>query len=442
MKTLHKVTAISSILIVVALGTYLLVSSHAASPYSSTTATNGELSSGASQQYCSGASNGSCVVFGQTAPSIPMDGDVALALSSPGTPFSPTSFWNTQLPDNTPINPNTAAYQGDIDYDLQHYFGTPSNPNNGNINTMQYTVPFYVVPADQPLVPVNAACANNGTQKASRNFTPPKDLEKDVLGNGNGLPVPADAHGAAGTDEAIVIYQPSTNTEWELWQFQQDGSGNWEACDGGLNTDVSGGDGVFTSPYGVSASGLPLLGGLIRIEELQAGQIDHVMNLSLPQRLSRPTIPANTPGATIGYSYPAVRTDGNSTNPLEIAEGQRFRLPTCLHLPTDTQTCVSLSTYSQTYPLTPVAMTIAVAAQKYGFIVGDGAGAVDVRGGDPTPYITAGLPNPYTTGPGVGGVNNGNEGLFGADGAKQYLIMQNFPWDQLQALPYNYGEPQ
>lgn len=50
-------------LLVASIGTYLLLGSHAATPYVSTTADSGTLTSGATKQTCSGASDGSCVVF-------------------------------------------------------------------------------------------------------------------------------------------------------------------------------------------------------------------------------------------------------------------------------------------------------------------------------------------------------------------------------------------
>ena len=103
--------------------------------------------------------------------------------------------------------------------------------------------------------------------------------------------------------------------------------------------------------------------------------------------------------------------------------GQRFILNPKLNL--------------STLGLSPMAMTIAVAAQKYGFVVDDSSGSVSIRLPDPTTYTVAGLPNPYTSGPGVGGV--GNQGLY--EGQSSSTIMKNFPWSQLEALPFNYGEP-
>jgi hypothetical protein len=237
------------------------------------------------------------------------------------------------------------------------------------------------------------------------------------------------------TDEEVTIYQPSSDKEWEFWHFAKNSGGNWTACWGGGMSNVSSGDGIFPSDLGATATSLPLLGGIPRISEFRAGQINHAINLSLGENFYRTEIlPATTPPTytvpanvsdpnKVAYSWPATRNDGLSTNPLAIPEGQRFILNPKLNL--------------STLGLSPMAMTIAVAAQKYGFVVDDTSGSVSIRLPDPTTYIVAGLPNPYTSGPGVGGV--GNQGLY--EGASGSSIMKNFPWSQLEALPFNYGEP-
>jgi hypothetical protein len=70
-KSTQQITAIIVVLIVAGLGTYLLVGSHAASPYISATADSGTLTSGATQQTCSGSNNGSCVIFGSSTTTTP-----------------------------------------------------------------------------------------------------------------------------------------------------------------------------------------------------------------------------------------------------------------------------------------------------------------------------------------------------------------------------------
>ena len=45
--------------------------------------------------------------------------------------------------------------------------------------------------------------------------------------------------------------------------------------------DVSTSDGVFSHEYGADATSLAELGGNVRIDELQAGQIDHAIGLEI-----------------------------------------------------------------------------------------------------------------------------------------------------------------
>lgn len=67
-KSVKYIPTVLVVFAVAAIGTYLLTSSHAASPYVSTTANSGVVNGAADQQSCSGASDGSCVVFGSSVP--------------------------------------------------------------------------------------------------------------------------------------------------------------------------------------------------------------------------------------------------------------------------------------------------------------------------------------------------------------------------------------
>jgi hypothetical protein len=63
-KRFQQVSVLLVVVIVASIGTYLLISSRAATPYASITANKGSLANGATSKTCSGASSGSCVVFG------------------------------------------------------------------------------------------------------------------------------------------------------------------------------------------------------------------------------------------------------------------------------------------------------------------------------------------------------------------------------------------
>jgi hypothetical protein len=62
-----------------------------------------------------------------------------------------------------------------------------------------------------------------------------------------GVPIPAAAKPAEGTDQHMVVWQPSTNTMWEFWHAQ-DVNGAWHARWGGRMTDVSSSPGFSQQP--------------------------------------------------------------------------------------------------------------------------------------------------------------------------------------------------
>ena len=252
--------------------------------------------------------------------------------------------------------------------------------------------------------------------KVTREYGYSTALNQHVLTGG--IPIPSVAEQSSNTDHTMIIYQPSKKTLWELSRVQKGASGNWEVGWAGKMTDVPRSDGIWPRHEGTSATGDALLGVVVRIEELQDGKIDHPVDLELPHTivLNRHTLPANTPGATLPYSWPADRLpDGVSSSPYAIPEGLRFRLDPSLNL--------------DSLNLSPVAHTIAVAAQKYGFMVENTGPDCNIKLGNPQPYEAAGLPDPY-------------KALFGAAFGSGYSlkVMANFPWRHLQALPFNYGQ--
>ena len=81
----------------------------------------------------------------------------------------------------------------------------------------------------------------------------------------------------------------------------------------------------------------------------------------------------------------------------------------------------------------PAVRTIARAMRKYGLIITDHGGAVVTYAEDPRPYeATHGGVNPYPA------LMDPDHPF--PDGDWAYVLTQ-IPIDQLQALPFNYGEP-
>jgi hypothetical protein len=287
-----------------------------------------------------------------------------------GQVFSPTSFWNAPLADNAPLDPSSPALVTELDRQV--------NGDGTWINTTSYSTPVYQVAADQPTIHVTLD-------------TWGPDLQQQF----NAVPLPANATAAAGTDKHLVVWQPSTDKMWEFWLMQNEADG-WHARWGGEMDNVSTSPGYFThtgltKDWGATATGLPLLGGLVTLADLSRGYINHALAIALPET------------ATKYWSWPAQRTDGGgwTTGVTTIPEGTRFRLNPNLNI-------ASLN-------LPPIDRMLALAAQRYGIVVRDKTGAVVFYGQDPVPTGS----NPWPA-------------AFQNQWPNKVLAL--FPWTHLQAL--------
>jgi hypothetical protein len=301
--------------------------------------------------------------------------------SAPFRLFSPSSIWNQPLSSGAAVDPASAGLVANLASTVLAEREVKTGPW---INTTSYSVPVYTVAGDQPTVRV-------ALEKASS--APALQAAWEAV------PLPADAHPAEGTDGVLVVWQPSTDRLWEFWRLSRLSDG-WHASWGGAMQHVSSNVGVYgpeawpgaQSWWGDSASSLELGGGLITLEELQCGVIDHALAIALPQ------IRAGV------YASPAKREDGKSSDPLSLPEGARLRLNPRLDL-------ASLH-------LPRVTLMIAQAAQRYGIYVRDGARNVTFFAQDPTPTGA----NPYI----------GAEGYFA--GMTPAQLLGAFPWNELEVL--------
>ena len=299
--------------------------------------------------------------------------------------FAPTSFWYSAIPANAPLHANSAGFLADFLRQKQTYYGTV------NVNTWSYASPVFIADANTP---TTKATYSNCQHK----LYPETALEAQWAA----VPIPSDAVPSNGTDAELTIYQPSTSTMWEFW-VASNATGQWQACWGGRMQNTNTSDGIWSKPYGATATGLPFLGGQITAEELSRGEIRHAIGISLVE----------TEAATV-FSWPANRSDGSNPTaaPNRIPEGLRFRLD-----PT-----INVDALAMTY----AGKVVAKAAQKYGFVVWDKAGALSIRAQNPKSYTALGQVDPYVA-------------LFG--GKPSYAILNGFPWERLQFMPMNYGKP-
>jgi hypothetical protein len=276
-------------------------------------------------------------------------------------PFAPSSFWRTPLQ-----NPAVDADSDTMVSRLQEQVGRYGT----YVNTTQYSVPVYEVGSD--ITPVRVVLDGGGTEELQDAF--------------EAVPLPPGARGSRGSDGSAVVWQPSTDTLWEFWKLRRD-DGTWRARWGGRIEQVSASSGVYEPPFGVAASGLSLLGGLLRDGEVRAGRVDHPIAISVPEVTARV------------FRAPATRTDGKSAGGIPL--GSRFRLDPAVDV--------------GRLPLSPAGRVVAAAAQRYGFVVTDtSVGCVCLYAEDPASLGS----NPWPE-------------LFGVPSWK---LLNGFPWAKLQLL--------
>lgn len=305
--------------------------------------------------------------------------------AQPATVFAPTSFWYTPLPTSITLHPDSANFVAEFLRQKKAYYGTVS------INTNAYSSPVYIVDAQTPTVQVTEWDAQKKGYKTAK-----------LAEQWAAVPIPVYAEEATGTDQEMTIWQPATDTLWEFWKTRKV-DGQWQAAWGGRMQNVSKSDGIWTRFFGTTATGLPFLGGQLTPDELRRGEIKHVMGISLVDLESWKVI-----------SWPANRSDGYNPKGVahRIPEGLRFRLDPGVDV--------------DALKMHPVGKVIARAAQKYGFVIWDKAGAITLRAQNTKSYTRRGLPDPYPE-------------IF--QGKPAWSILQGMPWEKLQFLPLDYGKP-
>jgi len=189
----------------------------------------------------------------------------------------------------------------------------------------EYGIPFVVVAADQPLVPITYTEAGDESDPGP-------------------FPIPLDApveggNGSSG-DRHVIALQQGTCQLYELYSSYRSGGG-WEAYSGAkfdLTSNV-------LRPLGwtsADAAGLPILPGLVRYDEVAAGVINHAIRVTFSQTQS-------------SYILPATHEASSRTDVDLPPMGLRLRLRADFDIS----------------GLSGQARVIAVALQQYGFIVAD-----------------------------------------------------------------------
>ncbi|MCI0513938.1 hypothetical protein L0128_12050, partial [candidate division KSB1 bacterium] len=264
--------------------------------------------------------------------------------------FSEQSFWNQPIPQNAEIDPRSGQWIEMLKQEpTREYFG---------INMKQYAIPVYEADANTPLVYVKYHYLSAEEKKVWVTHN-----DRARFGHGpdfNPVPIPEGARPDPETDAHFCVVDWNRKLAWDMWGLRQLADGSWESNTGMVYRLDGAGvfdgfelgyiDGESVHFHGPSrAAGVPAPAGLIRYDEVMAGEIRH--KLSCATRYA----------AYKEFVYPASWTDGFVEG--GIPEGAIIQLDPKLDL--------------SLFDLTPQEMVVARALQVYGMVV------VDVAQGQP-----------------------------------------------------------
>jgi len=237
-------------------------------------------------------------IVGKTAVAHPnAPGDVYLpVITKPGDPppqiascniFPDDNIWNTPI-DNAPLHPNSTNYINTIGANrgLHADFGSGVWPPGSD---SPIGIPYVVVGSNQPEIAVSFDYAD----------------ESDP----GPYPIPPDApiEGGSTTNEGdrhVLVLEKDNCILYELFAATKLPDNSWEAGSGAifdLNSHDLRPDG-WTS---ADAAGLPILPGLIRYDEVAAGEINHAIRFTAPQTQRAYVWPArHFASSQTGTNYP------------------------------------------------------------------------------------------------------------------------------------------
>jgi hypothetical protein len=250
--------------------------------------------------------------------------------STPFRAFSATSWWNTPLPADAPVHPNSDGIISFLKSDNTNS-GCPQLVGAG---TNRWGMPVYWASASDPAYKVTSV-----------KYTIPAEFAN--------LRIPRGAKPAATSDAEMVVYDVERGIVAQLSKAVYNATSDTWVVNGGsvaylasngLDRRVAGSD---DSRNFSGFRGYPGPVSAVRYDEVAGGSVDHVIKIGV-----------NT--ANVGFQAPMTGSDGDLTDPDVPIQGALLRI----------KPGVDLSKYG----LHPQALPIARALQTHGAMVGDSTG--------------------------------------------------------------------
>jgi FG-GAP-like repeat/FG-GAP repeat len=238
--------------------------------------------------------------------------------------FGPDNVWNTRV-DRLPVHASSAAWIGSIGMNTglhmdfgTFYLGAPIG------------IPFVTVPGTQPTVPITY-----GDEAGDESDPGPFPIPPDApIEGGPGAP--------AGDDRHVIVLDRDNCILYELYNSFPIGGGTSWAAYSGAKFNLRSHALRASGDTSADAAGLPILPGLVRYDEVAAGEIRHALRFTAD-------ITRNE------FIWPARHEASNDNGVNRPPMGARFRL----------KASKNISGFS------PRTRAIAQAMKTYGIILAD-----------------------------------------------------------------------
>jgi hypothetical protein len=232
--------------------------------------------------------------------------------------FPADNPWNRDVSAD-PVDPNSDAIVANINSNG----GTAVHPDFGA--TLEYGIPYVVVPGTQPKVPMTFDYASDSDPG-------PYPIPPDA---------PIEGGAAAAGDRHVLVIDKDACVLWETWDSHFTNPG-WQ-CGSGAKFDLRS-NALRTDCWtSGDAAGLPIFPGLVRYEEaVTAGKIEHALRFTVSKTRQ-------------AFIHPATHFASSNTGAAFPPMGMRMRLK---------------ASYANT-GFTGAAKVILVALAKYGMILAD-----------------------------------------------------------------------
>jgi len=243
-------------------------------------------------------------------------------------PFSVNSYWNTPLKKDAPVNNWSAEIisylKSDNSPDYIQFSGTGSDGSWGN--------------------PVYWAAKSDHAYRI-KNETDCPDLPPEM----GAMRIPHGAEADPTDDASMTVYDLTKGVVYALWRASYSSSSDtWSSCGGSVyyvaSNGLAGSLPQSDEPRNQGHRGVPPSAFAVRWDEIQAGEIDHVLKIAVDTTKCR-------------HVFPMTGDECGSTNKNAPSEGSRIRIKRSVDL-----TKLGLSA---------AGLVVATALQKYGAIISD-----------------------------------------------------------------------